>query len=1018
MLIENAMDNKPKPLQHGRQGLRTFSALVCLLLMTTSLFAQEKTVTGTVTDSTNEPLIGASVVIQGTSNGTITDIDGKYSITASPDNVLEFSYVGMVKQDVKVGSQHVINIQLKEDSQMLAETVVIGYGSAKKRDLTGSITNIKGAEIANKPSTNPLSSLQGKVAGVQIINSGQAGSDPEIRVRGTNSINGYKPLYIVDGLFNDNINFLNPEDIESMEVLKDPSSLAIFGVRGANGVIIITTKKAKEGQTLVNINTSFGWKHVVDRIKMVNASQFKELYSEQLVNEKNPAFDFSVWNADTDWQDEVLQNGFITNNNISVTGASEKHSFYLGMGYSYEQGNIKHEKFSKITLNASNEYKITDKIKVGFQFNGARMLPADSKSVLNAVRTTPIAPVFNEEYQLYAALPEFQKAQMMNPMVDVDLKANTTRAENYRASGNIYGEVDFLEHFNFRAVFSMDYGSNNGRTYQPIIKVYDNTVKGNVATLGTGKTEVSQFKENETKVQSDYVLTYTNSFGDHNLTATAGFTTYYNSLSRLDAARGQGIGLVIPDNPDKWFVSIGDLATATNGSIQWERTTVSFLGRVIYNYKGKYLFNGSFRRDGSSAFSYTGNQWQNFYSAGAGWLMTEEEFMKDISWLDMLKLKGSWGTLGNQNLDTAYPAEPLLENAFGAVFGNPSTIYPGYQLAYLPNANLRWEKVEAWEAGFESNMFRNRLHVEGVYYKKNTKDLLAKVPGLSGTIPGIGNLGQIENKGVELSATWRDQIGDWGYNVGVNLTTIKNKVKSLVQDGYSIIAGDKSQSYTMAGYPIGFFYGYKVDGVYQSQADIDASPKNTLATVTPGDLKFADVNGDGEITPADRTLIGDPTPDVTYGISLGVSYKGWELGIDMMGQGGNQIYRTWDNYNWAQFNYMEQRLDRWHGEGTSNTQPVLNTGHAINFENSEYYVEDGSFFRIRNLQLGYTFDKVLISKIGLKALKAYFNIQNLKTWKHNTGYTPEFGGSAIAFGVDNGSYPVPAIYTFGLNITF
>lgn len=1018
MLIENAMDNKPKPLQHCRHGRRAFYALVCLLLMATSLFAQEKTVTGTVTDSTNEPLIGASVVIQGTSNGTITDIDGKYSITASPENVLEFSYVGMVKQDVKVGSQDVINVQLKEDSQMLAETVVIGYGSAKKRDLTGSITNIKGAEIANKPSTNPLSSLQGKVAGVQIINSGQAGSDPEIRVRGTNSINGYKPLYIVDGLFNDNINFLNPEDIESMEVLKDPSSLAIFGVRGANGVIIITTKKAKEGQTLVNINTSFGWKHVVDRIKMVNASQFKELYNEQLANENNPAFDFSGWNADTNWQDEVLQNGFITNNNISVTGASEKHSFYLGMGYAYEQGNIKHEKFSKITLNASNEYKITDKIKVGFQFNGARMLPADSKTVLNAVRTTPVAPVFNEEYQLYAALPEFQKAQMLNPMVDVDLRANTTRAENYRASGNIYGEVDFLEHFNFRAVFSMDYGSNNGRTYQPIIKVYDPTVKGNVATLGTGKTEVSQFKENETKVQSDYVLTYTNSFGDHNLTATAGFTTYYNSLSRLDAARGQGIGLVIPDNPDKWFVSIGDLATATNGSTQWERSTVSFLGRVIYNYKGKYLFNGSFRRDGSSAFSYTGNQWQNFYSVGAGWLMTEEEFMKGISWLDMLKLKGSWGTLGNQNLDTAYPAEPLLENAFGAVFGNPSIIYPGYQLAYLPNPNLRWEKVEAWEVGFESNMLRNRLHFEGVYYKKNTKDLLAKVPGLSGTIPGIGNLGQIENKGVELSATWRDQIGDWGYNVGVNLTTIKNKVKSLVQDGYSIIAGDKSQSYTMAGYPIGFFYGYKVDGVYQSQADIDASPKNTLATVTPGDLKFADVDGNGEITPADRTLIGDPTPDVTYGISLGVSYKGWELGIDMMGQGGNQIYRTWDNYNYAQFNYMEQRLDRWHGEGTSYTQPVLNTKHAINFENSEYYVEDGSFFRIRNVQLGYTFDKALISKIGLKALKAYFNIQNLKTWKHNTGYTPEFGGSAIAFGVDNGSYPVPAIYTFGLNITF
>ena len=527
-------------------------------------------------------------------------------------------------------------------------------------------------------------------------------------------------------------------------------------------------------------------------------------------------------------------------------------------------------------------------------------------------------------------------------MVDVELKANTTKTENYRASGNIYGEVDFLKHFTFKAMFSMDYASNNGRTYTPIVKVYDATVNGGVSTLGTGKTEVSQFKENETKVQSDYLLTYTNSFdnGNHNLTATAGFTTYYNSLSRLDGARKQGVGVVIPGDPDKWFVSIGDAATATNGSTQWERSTLSVLARVIYNYKGKYLFNGSFRRDGSSAFSYTGNEWQNFFSLGGGWLMSEEEFMKDIKWLDMLKIKASYGTLGNQNLDKAYPAEPLLTNAYSAVFGKPSIIYPGYQLAYLPNPNLRWEKVEAWEAGFETNLLRNRLHFEGVYYKKNTKDLLAEVPGISGTIPGIGNLGEIQNKGVEMAVTWRDQMGDWGYSVSANLTTIKNEVKSLVQEGYSIIAGDKQQSYTMAGYPIGYFYGYKVAGVYQSQADIDASPKNTLATVTPGDLKFADVNGDGEITPEDRTMIGNPTPKVTYGFSLGVDYKNWSLGIDMMGQGGNKIFRTWDNYNFAQFNYLEQRLDRWHGEGTSNTQPLLNTKHSINNLNSDYYIEN------------------------------------------------------------------------------
>ena len=1017
----NAM--RTRLLQHLQKKAirsRSIMTLVCLLLTSTSVFAQTKTVTGTVTDAANEPLIGASVLVQGTSTGTITDMDGKYSISVTPEDVLAFSYVGMTSQTIKVGTQNVINVTLKEDSQVLAETVVIGYGSAKKRDLTGSITNVKGEEIANKPAMNPLSSLQGKVAGVQIVNSGRAGSDPEIRIRGTNSINGYKPLYIVDGLFNDNINFLNPEDIESMEILKDPSSLAIFGVRGANGVIIITTKKAKEGQTLVNINTSFGFKKVVDKVKLVNGSQFKELYNEQLANQGDDPFDYTGWDANTDWQDEIFQTAFITNNNISITGASPKHSFYLGVGYSYEQGNIEHEKFSKVTINASNDYKITDFLKVGFQFNGARMLPADSKQVLNALRATPIAPVYNNEYGLYTALPEFQKAQINNPMVDVELKANTTKAENYRASGNIYGEVDFLKHFTFKAMFSMDYASNNGRTYTPIVKVYDATVNGGISTLGTGKTEVSQFKENETKVQSDYLLTYTNSFdnGNHNLTATAGFTTYYNSLSRLDGARKQGVGLVIPDNPDKWFVSIGDAATATNGSTQWERSTLSVLARVIYNYKGKYLFNGSFRRDGSSAFAYTGNQWQNFYSIGAGWLMTEEEFMKDITWLDMLKLKGSWGTLGNQNMDKAYPAEPLLENAFAAVFGKPAIIYPGYQLAYLPNPRLRWEKVEAWETGFETNMFRNRFHFEGVYYKKNTKDLLATVPGLSGTVPGIGNLGEIENKGVELMASWRDQIGDWGYSVSANLTTISNKVKSLVQDGYSIIAGDKSQSYTMAGYPIGYFYGYKVAGVYQNQAEIDASPVNTLATVTPGDLKFRDVNGDGEITTADRTMIGNPTPDVTYGFTLGLGYKNWELAVDMMGQGGNQIYRTWDNYNWSQFNFMEQRMDRWHGEGTSNTQPLLNTKHTINNLNSEYYIEDGSFFRIRNVSLAYNFDKALISKIGMQALKLYVNIQNLKTWKHNTGYTPELGGSAIAFGVDDGSYPMPAIYTFGFNLTF
>ena len=538
--------------------LKNLFLTACFLLIGTAAFSQEHTVTGVVTDSFKEPLIGVSIVVQGTNTGVVTGLDGDYSIQVPADATLEFSYVGMEKQSIKVGNRNVINVQMKEDSQMLAETVVIGYGSAKKRDLTGSITNIKGDEIANKPVANPLSALQGKVAGVQIINSGKAGADPEIRVRGTNSINGYKPLYVVDGLFNDNINFLNPQDIESMEILKDPSSLAIFGVRGANGVIIITTKKAKEGQTRVNINGSFGFKAITNKIAMVDADGFKLLYNEQLRNEGNPEYDFSDWTGNTNWQDEIFQTGFITNNNISITGASDKHSFYLGAGYAYEQGNIKHEKYSKITLNISNDYKVTDNFKVGFQFNGARMLPADSKSVATALRAAPVAEVYNKEYGLYTSLPGFQKAQMNNPMVDVDLKANTTKAENYRGSGNIYGQWDFLKHFQFKAMFSLDYASNNTRTYTPIIKVYDASAEGDIATLGTGKTGVTQAKETEMKVQSDYLLTYTNSWGDHSLTATAGFTTYYNKLENLNAGRTQGVGLIIPDNPDKWYVSIGD----------------------------------------------------------------------------------------------------------------------------------------------------------------------------------------------------------------------------------------------------------------------------------------------------------------------------------------------------------------------------------------------------------------------------------------------------------------------------
>lgn len=622
---------------------------------------------------------------------------------------------------------------------------------------------------------------------------------------------------------------------------------------------------------------------------------------------------------------------------------------------------------------------------------------------------------------MYNTLPSFQKNEVSNPMTIVELQKDMNKVIDYRASGNVYGDLTFLKNFNFRVMYSLDYKSYDSRLYTPKRTIFDVDTQQPVV-MGDGKTAVQQQKTNETKVQSDYLLTYTNSFNNHNITATAGFTTYYNNLSSLTGKRGEGNGLPIANDPDKWFVSIGDANAASAESTQWERSTVSFLARGLYNYKNKYLFNGSFRRDGSSGFFYTGNEWQNFYSLGAGWVITEEDFMKDFTFLDYLKLKGSWGTLGNQNMDRVYPAEPVLLNTSNAIFGD--NIIPGYEIAYLPNPNLRWEKIEAWEAGFEAYFLKNRLNFEGVYYKKKTKDLLAEVPGITGTRPGLGNLGALENKGVELSLSWNDKIGsDWRYSVSGNLTTIKNKVLSLVQNGYTITDGTSGlpmMSYTQAGYPIGYFYGYKVDGVYQNQTEIDNSPTNKLTKVLPGDLKFKDVNGDGEITTADRTMIGNPTPDFTYGLSVNVGYKNFDLSVDMMGVYGNEIYRTWNIFEWSQFNYLESKMGRWHGEGTSNKEPILNRKRAINGKDypSDYFVEDGSFFRIRNIQLGYTFGADMLKKLRMRSLRVYINAQNPKTWKNNTGYSPEIGGSATAFGIDANPYPMPAVYTFGLNLTF
>lgn len=764
---------------------------VMLLFAITSMAQNKITISGVVTDKTGETVIGASVRVKGQeSKGSITDINGKYQIVDVASNAtLIFSYIGMREQEIAVNGRSTINVKMEEDSQLIDEVVVVGYGSAKKRDLTGSIVTVKADEIASKPSTNPLASIQGKVAGVQVVNTGRAGQDPEIRVRGTNSINGFKPLYVVDGLFTDNINYLNTADIESMEILKDPSSLAIFGVRGANGVIIITTKRAKIGKTMVNINSSVGWKVIYDRVGVTNAEEFKMLYNEQLISQGSDPYDYTQWTGNTDWQNEIFQTGFLTNNNVSITGATDKSKFYLGLGYVMEEGSIKTEKLNKFTVNLNSEYSVTDFLRFGFQLNGVRAKYPDAKGVDGALKAAPIAPTHDLESGLIHTLPDFQRAQVWNPLIETELRGAHNKSENYRVAGNVFGEIDILKNLTFKATFSMDYASSQGRSYSPLIYVYNPDVEGGKERL-TERESVNQSKSTSLAAQSDYVLTYLGQFGNHGLTLTAGLTTNYNESSSLSGGRSQlaGYGILVGDDPDRWWLStIDDVSTATNGGSQSDRFTMSYLFRALYNYKNRYLLNASFRRDGSSVFYKTGNTWDNFYSFGAGWVMTEEKFMQNQNVINFLKLKGSWGVLGSQNTGSSYPAYATIVSSGSAVFGD--NIIAGKGPNKLISPTLGWERNYSWEVGFDMHMFNDRLQLSPVYYNKTTKDMLTSIPGIAGTVPGLQNVGEIRNRGFELSASWNDKIGeDWRYGLGANLSTIDNKVLSLVNKDYNIIS--------------------------------------------------------------------------------------------------------------------------------------------------------------------------------------------------------------------------------------
>jgi TonB-linked SusC/RagA family outer membrane protein len=983
---------------------------------------------GRVTDVDGKPIPGASVIIKGTKTGTAADADGNFSITVEENAVLVISAVGYATQEVAVAGKSSLEIAMVANATSgLNEVVVIGYGTASRRDLTGSIVKIGGKEVADKPNPNPVASLQGRVAGLSVVNNGTPGAEPDIRIRGTGSINGVRPLYVVDGIFQDNINYLNPNDIESIEVLKDPSSLAIFGVRGANGVIAITTKRGKGAGVTVNFNTNLGFKILTDRIEMVNAEEFKILFDEEQANigvPVNQRFDYSKWTGNTDWIDVMTRTATFSNSNLSINSSTEKNKFYMGLGYTVDQGVIKHQQLQRMLLNISDELKVSKNIKLGFTLNYSRDRAPFSQAnglLFDARRVLPITPVMDPTNTYFTELA-IQAAQMSNPLMNLENKWDKELTFENRYLGSVYADITFLKKFNWRSTFYADQSNVDSRSYNPIILTF-NPALGQNGTVFTDRnnrqTSVNQSNQRWNKYQQDHVLTYKNSFGDHNVTASAGFTTFFNNYVGLFASvRQSATGEPIPNDKRFWYVDngFGDASTRRASSSQWERATVSGLVRVLYNYQNKYYLNGSFRRDGSSQIS-PNNRFQNFYSVGAAWEMTREKFMEPVKFVDFLKLKGSYGVLGSQNVpgNNPYPFYPGLITGNTAVFG--TIIAPAYSQAYVPNPKLRWEQVAAYEFGFEANLLRNRLHVEAAWYDRTTSDILSEQRVAGASQPTLNNVAKMRNRGLELTASWTQQFSkDLTLTVGGNLTTFSNKVITAEK----LVASEERPNQTEAGFPIGYFYGYVVEGVYQSYADKLASPTVIGYEYGPGDLKYKDINGDGRIDASDRTMIGNPTPDFAYGLNANLRYKGFELGVDLNGVYGNEIYRYWGSSElpFTTFNYPKFKLNRWNGPGTSNWDPALGANRAINRLPSTYGIEDGSYLRIRNIQAAYNFSLRSQNKLQIRTLRVFANAQNPITWARNSGYTPEFGGSATSFGIDNGDNPLPMVVTFGVNVTF
>lgn len=994
--------------------------LIFAFLVTSVGFAQDsKTITGTVLDPNDLPLPGATVKVVGKEIFAVTDFDGNFTLEGVvKGDAFRVTFLGFETQELTIGDNDEYIVNLQEDAATLDEVVVVGYGTQRKSDLTGSIVTVSAEEIERTPTANVMQSLQGKVAGVQIVSAGSPGDSPTVRVRGVGTYtNATNVLYVVDGALYNNIDFLNTKDIKSVNVLKDASSAAIYGVRAANGVIIIETKAGRRNQkTQFEYDGYTGIQRAQNVVKMANAEQFTTMAYEsgstadvQFILNAMQRFGRSRINpnipaVNTDWYDEILRHGLMQSHSIGVSGGSDNVAYSVGTNYFSQEGilDMKNE-YERFNIRSKVDIDISDRFRAGVNsiFSNATKYAPENAAWFKAYFAVPILPVMDPTNT--AASPnQFANAQLLgyrstqNPFTDITY--NDNRLKIRKLLTTLYFQYDLIEDkLDFKTTYSHDFSSLEERRVN-----LPYTLGNNVEV----RSAITRANNNFSNQYWDNVLTYKDRFGDHDLTLMAG-TSFRDEAANTFSATGQDIAGIRFES--SWYLDFADNESFNNnvGEIGRRFYGLSYFGRVAYSFQNKYLLYGTFRADGSSKF--TLDPWGYFPSVGLGWVISEEGFMEESEIFDFLKLRASWGKLGNDNV-AASAGSNTITVVTGAIGEQPRSGITSTSVF----SNNTWEVIEERNFGVDIEALNNRLSLTADYYIRDTEDAILPVyiPIVNRSVDR--NSGIIRNQGLELMASWNSSIGeDFNYSIGANFTTLKNQAIEIEDEsGYIDSGSAEFRQRTMEGGPLFAFYGYERVGVYQNEAEIAADPIAVANNLVPGDLIYRDQNDDGVINDADRVILGSFLPEYTYGGNIGANYKNFDFSLNFYGQIGNKILnRRRGEIIFTNDTNMDADLavNRWHGEGTSDIYPSsAGMRKAWNQRLSNFWVEDGDFFRIQNIQLGYT-----IEQDNLPTTRLYLTAERpISIFSYN-GFTPE-----VADGVDRQTYPVSAIYTVGINVKF